>query len=205
VVLPVRARLVIVEGTCGAGKSTLLGRIPGLFACEQVRLFSQRDTYAPIVPAEDAGSLDDRTNLLALRGIVGCIRAAVGGHHLVVADTLHATHLVRAGALSLSSFDSIDAEVRSLGALNIILRLSIDSIRRRTIVGRRDTGFYQYAQRFGATEDALTSHFYREQERVLDLLAVRSKVPFVILNGDEEPEHVARQFAAAVRLQSSGR
>lgn len=193
------ARVVIVEGTCGSGKSTLLRAASTIFDGLEVSVLMQNATYAPIAEKEDNGTLDDASNRRALIETVRGIRAeAVAGRRIVLVDTLHATHLVRAGALTLKSFAAIDRALCDLGALVVVLRVDMETIRTRTIVGRRGTGFYEYAKKFGATEDERTLYFVREQERLIDLLLTHSRLPQVVLDGCEPRESLHARFRSVV-------
>ena len=194
-----RSGLVIVEGTCGSGKSTLLASAPRMFAEREVRLFTQKETYGPIVRGEDDGTLDDALDHLILSQIVERIeRELRQAGRLVLVDTLHATHMVRAGVLSARSFDAIDREVSQLRPLVVVLRVSEDSIRARTVVGRRGTDFSRYARKFGETDDELTGYFLEEQRRIIEVLE-RSRRRPVVLDGDAPPGAVGRRFAGIVR------
>ena len=68
-------QLLLVEGTCGAGKTTfaraLARRDP------RVRVFEQRETYAPVAPHEDAGTLDSALHEEILTSIVRSIATAL--------------------------------------------------------------------------------------------------------------------------------
>jgi len=189
--------LVIVEGTCGSGKTTLLRSAPSIFA--EASVLPQRVTYARIAPREDDGTLDDTTNREILRDIVGEIRGELSAQRLVLVDTLHATHFVRAGALSVGSFVEIDRALHELDALVVVLRVSEPSIRARTIIGRRGTGFYEYARKFGATEDDRTRYFAREQERLVELLDAHSCLRRVELDSEEPPDVLQQRFRDAVQ------
>ncbi len=170
-----------------------------MFPGRDLHLITQEDTYAPIVPSEDDGTLDDASNHRILWTIVERIarECSVGGR-LVLVDSLHATHCVRVGALSVDSFETIDREVCRLGAMAVVLRLSEDSIRRRTIIGRRHTGFYRYAGKFGANEDELTAYFFKEQTRLIELMAEHSGLRPIVLDGDVPPDELRQQFAELV-------
>jgi len=192
--------LVIVEGTCGTGKTTLL-RAAGSTCCErEVRLLTQRATYAPLVSREDDRTLDDPGTHRFLREVVGEIRRELAGaNRLVLVDTLHATHFVRVGALTVASFVDIDRELSDLHALVIVLRLGERSIRARTIVGRRGTGFSEYARKFGANEDERTTYFVREQDRLVELLHTHSCLRHVVLDADQSPETLQEEFRGVVQ------
>lgn len=192
--------LVLVEGTCGAGKTTLLRATEPMFDDRDVRVLLQRTTYAPIAAREDDGTIDDRTNRSVLLEIVDGIRHELTApRRLVLVDTLHATHFVRVGALSVESFIEIDRELHDLGALVVALRISEASVRKRAIVDRRGTGFCNYARKFGATEDDRTRYFVHEQGRLLDLLATHSRLPTLVLDGDEAREVLHQRFCRAVQ------
>jgi thymidylate kinase len=179
---------VIFEGVCGSGKTTLLRATQAALADREVSVFLQRATYAPIASREDDGTLDDASNTRALVDVVQQIRDEVSSQRLVLVDTLHPTQFVRAGALSVSSFVSVDRTLAALGALVIVLHVDIDTIRRRTIVERRGTGFARYAEKFGATEEDRVQYFVREQERLVDLLATHSCLPQILLDGSESTD-----------------
>ena len=81
-----------------------------------------------------------------------------------------------------------------------MLQISPASIRARTVVGRRGTGFHAYAQKYGAHDDALTEYFTREQDRMLGVLRDHSCLPLVVLDGErpvvdlvEEVERSSRE------------
>jgi thymidylate kinase len=194
------AKVVIVEGTCGSGKTTLVRAAGSMFEGYEIRALLQRSTYGPIAAREDDGTLDDQSNRAALLDIVHHIRdELVGENHLVVVDALHATHFVRLGVLSVESFVEIDRALDDLGALVIALRISDESIRARAIVGRRGTGFYEYARKFGATEDDRTDYFAREQVRLFDVLGTHSRLPRLVLDGDEAAESLQARFRRVVQ------
>lgn len=193
------ARVVIVEGTCGSGKATLLRAASTMFAGHEVSVLMQKVTYAPITEREDNGTLDDESNRRALLDNVSRIREeAVAAKRIVFVDTLHATHFVRARALTLESFTAIDRRLCDLGALVVVLRIDEEAIRARAIVGRRGTGFYEYSKKFGASEEERTSYFAREQERLIDLLATHSRVPQIVLDAREPLEALHTRFRDAV-------
>jgi hypothetical protein len=116
----------------------------------------------------------------------------------VLVDALHATHLVRVGALSTESFAEIERALEDLGAFVVALRISEASIRARTIVGRRGTGFDEYASKFGATEDDRVRYFVHEQQRLLELLEEHSRLPTVVLDGEEERASLHARFRRVV-------
>jgi thymidylate kinase len=194
------ANVVIVEGTCGSGKTTLLRAAELLFEEREVTVLWQRVTYAPIAVHEDHDTLDDEINRRVLLDILCRVRdEVVEPRRLVLIDTLHATHLVRAGALTVESFVEIDRALNELGALVVALRISEETIRTRAIVGRRGTGFAEYARKFGATEDDMLIYFAHEQERLFDVLATHSSLPQVVLDGDGARESLHAQFRSAVQ------
>jgi hypothetical protein len=188
------ARVVILEGTCGSGKTTLLRAAPSVLPDRDVHLVPQRVTYGPIAAREDAGTLDDAGDRDALRAIT----LELGGSRPMIVDTLHATHFVRAGALSVASFVEIDRALGELDVLVVVLRISEAAIRERAIHARRGTGFETYARKFGATEDERVRYFAREQDRLLELLQVHSQLRRVVLDGDEPRAALAAQFRDAV-------
>ena len=191
---------MIVEGTCGSGKTTLLRSAGSTFCDREVCLLAQRATYAALALLEDDGTLNDPSNRRILRDILARIRRElVSSQQLVLVDTLHATHFVRAGALTVASFVEIDREVADLDALIVVLRISERSIRARTIEGRRDTGFYEYARKFGSTEDELTTYFAGEQDRLVELLREHSRVRQVVLDADQPAETLREAFRGIVR------
>lgn len=146
---------------------------------------TQRETYAPIAPAEDSGTLDASLHAQLLREITANVaREAAEPSQVVVVDTLHGTQFVRTGTLSLASFQETDRELHALGAVIVMLCVSEACIRARTVVGRRGTGFRTYAQKFAADDDALTDHFVAEQDRMLCLLREQSRLPLVVLDGE---------------------
>lgn len=197
-VLP-SANVVIVEGTCGSGKTTLLKAASSMSVGREVSVLFQRTTYAPIAPMEDDGTLDDISNRRALLDILQQVRTEVTSRRLVFLDTLHATHFVRGGVLSLGSFKEIDQALHSLAAFVVVLEVDEEAIRTRAIVGRRDTGFYEYAKKFGANEDDRRRYFAGEQRRVIDLLATHSALPQIIIDGNQAPESVYERFQHIVR------
>jgi thymidylate kinase len=195
--VPRRSNIVIVEGTCGSGKTTLLRAAESMF--ESSTVLYQRTTYAPIAPPEDDGTLDDDSDRSALLDVVRRIHDESASKQLVLVDTLHATHFVRAGVLTLPSFVEIDRALNDLGALVVVLRISEDAIRQRTVEDRRGSGFYEYAKKFGRTEEDRTSYFAREQSRLLDLLARHSRLPHIVLDGEEPIDSLRVRFHRAVR------
>ncbi len=171
----------------------------------EVVVLDQKTTYAPIAAREDAGTLDDEYNRRALHAIVRRIRDEHVAGHLVLVDSLHATHVVRAGVLSTSSFTDIDRTLHDLGAVIVVLRISEDTIRRRALVGRRGSGFYEYAMKFGATEEERVRYFAREQLRILDLLEAHSCLPYVVLDGEQPADSLQPLFRQTVRLHLTHR
>src|SRR5262245_49936008 len=142
--------LVIVEGTCGAGKTTLLRSVDGLFPDWRTQVFTQRQTYAPIVPYEDTESLTDSLNVEILCGMVAEIRAqAARPGTLVFADTLMLTHYVRAKALRLESLMALDRALADLRPLVVLVRVGVATLLSRTVEARRGTGFARYREKFG--------------------------------------------------------
>lgn len=191
---------MIVEGTCGSGKTTLLRAAESMFQDRGVSVLLQRVTYAPIATQEDDGTLNDERNRRALLDIVHRVRdELIQSKRLVLVDTLHATHFVRAGVLSVESFVEIDRALNELGALVVVLRINEEAIRTRTIVDRRGTGFYEYARKFGATEEDRLLYFAREQERLIDLLATHSCLPQFVLDGNETRDSLHAQFRRTVQ------
>ena len=177
--------LIILEGTCGAGKTTLRNALPSTLAGLRARHMSQRETYAPVVPAEDSGTLDAALHASLLREIIASVaREAANSSQILVVDSLHATHFVRTGTLTVDAFQEADRMLHALGAVVVMLRISASSIRKRTVEGRRGTGFRTYAQKFGADEDALTRYFVGEQERLIAVLHEHSCLPLVVLDGE---------------------
>jgi thymidylate kinase len=193
--------VVIVEGTCGSGKTTLLRTASSMFGEREVRILDQRDTYAPIAAREDDGTLDDDANRRALLDVVERLRHAVASDHLVLVDTLHATQFVRVGALSMASFIEVDRALELLGTMVVMLRVDANAIRARTIEGRRGTNFYEYARKFGTTENDRVTYFVREQQRLAELLANHSRLPVVVLDGDDG---LVARFVEAVRSADEG-
>jgi thymidylate kinase len=194
-----RPNVVIVEGTCGSGKTTLLRSFHATREREST-LLSQRVTYEPIAAREDSGSLDDESNRRALLDAVVLIRGIDG---LVLVDTLHATHFVRVGVLSVSSFADVDSALHDLGAMVVVLRISKEAIRERAVIGRRGTGFYEYSKKFGNSEDDRAIYFAREQERLLDLLASHSRLPQIVLDGEQPTPWLQASTASFISACSS--
>lgn len=191
--------MVIVEGTCGSGKTTLLRSVESFYR-DRIRVLPQRTTYAPIAAREDDRTLDDTYNRNALLDVVRRIATDVDSQRWVLVDTLHATHFVRARALSISSFIEIDRALNELGAMVVILRIDEDAIRTRTIVCRRGTGFYEYARKFGDTENERARYFVQEQEQLIELLATHSCLPQLILDGSESRDALLMRFSSVVHL-----
>jgi thymidylate kinase len=194
-----RPSVTICEGTCGSGKTTLLRAAEAMFTHRDVSVLSQRTTYAPIATQEDDGTLDDASNCRALEDIVGTIRDHVQASRRVLVDTLHATHFVRAGVLTVESFVAIDRTLHELGALVVVLRVDAETIRARTIVGRRDSPFSRYARKFGATEEERLQYFVQEQERLVALLATHSCLPHVVLDGTQPIASLVAELHHAAR------
>lgn len=188
---------VLVEGVCGSGKSTLIDGIAVAMSEHGASLvvMSQKDTYGPIAPLEDAGCLDDQRNVEVLRDVVAGARIVLeDGPVILLIDTLHLTQAVRPGVLSAQSFHEIDASLASIGARVVFLVAKEETIRRRTIDGRRGTGFAGYAARFGATDDELVAHFAREQRTMRRIWTERSELDGVVLDADL-PRDVLREQA----------
>lgn len=180
-----RTPLFIIEGTCGVGKTTLLLSLSTHLMGLEVRCMTQRETYASVVPAEDSGTLDASLHASLMREITANVaRETAKPSQLVVVDTLHATHFVRTGTLTLASFHEADHQLHALGAVTVMLRVTAACIRARTVIGRRGTGFHRYSQKFGADDDSLTDYFVAEQERMLELLREHSRLPLVVLDGE---------------------
>lgn len=193
------SKLVIVEGTCGAGKTTLLRAASQEFLDREVVVVGQNTTYGPIVPAEDAGTVSEESNVTVLNAVIASLQAVLAQREcLVLVDTLHFTHFVRLRVLSHESLRVIDQAVGELSPLVVALQISEASIRDRTIAARRGTGFYEYARKFGRNEDELASYFYREQEQLLRLISEHSVLPHRILNGDVPPTDLTDRFVTVV-------
>jgi thymidylate kinase len=196
--------LIILEGTCGAGKSTLLGALPAHLMGLETRCMTQRETYAPVVPAEDSGTLDASLHAQLLGVITAHVaREAAEPSRWVVVDTLHPTHFVRTGTLTLASFLEADRQLHALGAVTVMLRVSAACIRARTVIGRRGTGFHRYAQKFGADDDSLTDYFVAEQERMLNLLQEHSRLPLVVLDGEQPTAELVSEIERMARAAAS--
>lgn len=194
--------VVLVEGSCGAGKTTLIAvaaeraRSAGV----TVRVFGQRETYAPIAPSEDAHILDDELNFAILSRIVSSIEKARTGlalPSLVLIDTLHITQFVRPGFLSVDSFDRVEERLAALGSSVVFLRAERETLRERAVEGRRGTGFRRYIEQFAQGEDELTEYFVDSQRRMMQLLE-RCKRPALVLSAEESPDRLAERVLAAV-------
>jgi hypothetical protein len=109
-----------------------------------------------------------------------------------------ASGYVRAKALRRESFIRLERELRMLEPLIVFLRLSAESIRARTIAGRRRSGFYQYIQKFGSSEEELVQYFYEEQERMMELLT-KSSLHHAVLDGEHGCERLQALFSSTVR------
>lgn len=196
--------LLLLEGTCGAGKTTLARRLTrgagpplGDFADqgEELELVPQSVTYGPLVPFEDAGTLDDRRNREHLDRVVDDLEARLRCGHRLVVDTLHLTQRVRPGCLSPESFHAIDARLLELGARVVVLHISEPAFIDRVIEGRRGTGFARYIQKYGSSDAELTAHFMAEQAAILRALT-DSRLPVLQLDGDCAPEVLAVSVTA---------
>ena len=185
------AIVLLVEGTCGAGKSTLIDAVADHARRNRYRvsIFTQRRTYAPIAPSEDAGTLTDAENLRELRAVVDEIDALAEDattEHLILVDTLHVTQHVRPGILSARAFQRIDAALRQLGTRGIFLRADLPTLFARAVVARRGTGFLRYASKFAASERGLAEHFCAEQVRMMAQIEKASDVPWSILDSESD-------------------
>ncbi len=157
--------LVLVEGTCGAGKTTLIRELAA--GTPGARVFGQRETYAPLVPGEDAGTIDAATNEAHLHAVVDAIAAEARTGRTVFIDTLHLTQLHRPGVLPMVAAARITERLEKLGAEYLVLWQPKTVLWERTIVARRGSGFARYAEKFGADEAARWAYFCEEQERIV--------------------------------------
>jgi len=192
--------LLLVEGTCGVGKSTLRR---ALQAHRPLLHVGPRSTYAPLVPAEDAGTLDDRANAEHLERVVAELRALGAAHPattLVLVETLHVTQRLRPGVLSPASFRAVDDALRELGCRTLLLHAPAAVLVDRVIAQRRGTGFARYASRFGTTEADVGNYFVREQARMRDLVARESRLPWRALATTDAPQTLARAALAFAML-----
>ena len=205
---------LIVEGTCGAGKSTLIDRVAHCLASRDsfkgwsCCRYTQKETYGPVAPSEDSGILDEELNLLILQKIVGAIARDAGSlpqPGVLFVDTLHVTQYVRPGKLSLDSYAAVESTLKPLNPLLVFLEVGKRTIRERTVLGRRDTSFHDYAKRnFGNTDDELVEHFYSEQHKMLHVLSAHSSLPRVVLDGEQPEADLADALLALIMNSNSG-
>jgi hypothetical protein len=190
--------LLLLEGICGAGKTTLAGRL-SRDACERglppLEVVPQSVTYGPLVPFEDAGTLDDRRNRDHLDRVVDRLADRVQRGHRLVVDSLHLTQLVRPGCLSAESFHTIDARLLELGARVVVLHISEQTFIDRVMEGRRNTGFARYIQKYGRSDTELVRHFMTEQAAILDAVT-DSRLRSLQLDGACAPEALAASVTA---------
>lgn len=170
-----RARILLLEGTCGAGKTTLGKALTG----EGDVFLSQRYTYAPLVPAEDAGTLSGEENrrflLDRLQEIRGRV-AELSKESRIIIDTFHVTQRVRPGVLTTAAFREIDESLAELGCGLLFLSIPAETIHERLVEGRRDTGFATYAARLAGGEAAVSDYFVREQAELRRVAREESKL-----------------------------
>jgi len=187
--------IFLIEGTCGVGKTSLIDasarEVPGAV------VFRQRQTYGPIAPLEDAGTLDSDGNERALLEVVTAIASAqLESRSVVLVDTLHFTQRLRPGVLSAEAFGRVHARVSALGAELVLLHASPTTIRERVIVGRRGTSFARYARKFGDDDDALLAYFVGEQERLRELVETACGMAHLRLDGDAPRDEVVRALVS---------
>lgn len=199
-------RVVILEGVCGAGKTTLCAALAGA-ATEaglgEAAIVGQAVTYGPIAPHEDAGTVDDALDYKTLHDVASRLgdAARTPGRGLVVVDSLHLTHYARLGCLSLGSFLEIDRFLHErVAALVVLLSIDRGAIRSRAVDERRDKrpGFYQYARKFGSTDDAIADHFVEEQRQMEWLLANHVACDRMALSGGDRASDLCRTILAGL-------
>jgi cytidylate kinase len=190
--------LLLIEGTCGAGKTTLarfLARDARERGLSPLEVVPQSVTYGPLVPFEDAGTLDDRRNREHLDRVVDRLADRMQRGQRLVVDTLHLTQLVRPGCLSPKSFHTIDARLLELGARVVVLHLGEPTFAERVIEGRRNTGFARYIQKYGQSDAELVRHFMAEQDAILRAVT-DSRLPVLHLDGTCAPEALSASVTA---------
>lgn len=184
---------LVLEGICGAGKTTLRTRLleetrsRGL---SPVEVIGPSVTYGPLVPFEDAGTLDDASNREHLGRLVDDFASRVSRGHRLILDTLHITQLVRPGCLSEESFLHIDARMRALGACLVFLRIPESTFVERVVEGRRDTEFEAYARKFGDSKSKVTRYFMQEQETMQKAID-DTGMPALTIDGSQPVESLA--------------
>jgi hypothetical protein len=200
----VTSRILLVEGVPGVGKSTLLHgvqrrRIESAFGARSALHLSQAHTYGPLAPGEDAGTLTAAENIAHLSRLLDLVETFASserGRHptFVSIDTLHITHCVRPGVVSLADVRAFDDRLASLGASLVVLRAQPETLWQRAVWGRRETGFIQgYAmRRFGGTLEAVHQHFVREQERLLGLVE-GSRLAKSVLDAELDAEEIVER------------
>ncbi len=188
-------RLLLLEGVCGSGKSTASRALQKIGGQHEVVLLSQSFTYAPIVPAEDAGLLDNETNARFLSKQVAYLKTLLDSgdkkSRIVVLDTFHITQMIRPGVLSSHNFKIVDAALADLDCRVVFLWIDEETLMQRTIVERRGTGFSRYAAKFGNSEEEIWEHFCHEQQYMWGVASEDSKLPVRQMDGSESIEMLA--------------
>jgi hypothetical protein len=173
-----RFKALLVEGVPGIGKSALIDALIrsyiGSARPRKIRTFvhlSQTYTYAPLAPAEDAGTLTIADNLRLLENIVGLLEWLCADlihsdkASFVLIEGLHLTHCLRPGILTWEHALDFDLRLAAAHCKLLLLRGTVETIWSRSIEARAGWQFLEYARKFGRTDQELHEHFVAEQKR----------------------------------------
>lgn len=185
---------------CGAGKTTVCAALRDLNCSREIVVLDQHFTYAPLVSREDAGTLDNANNLDFLQQRIQVLSEMVSHEcerpRIVIFDTFHITQFLRPGVLTIDSFHRVDEGLKDLQCRIAFLWGDEKTLWQRTIVGRRNTGFSRYAQRFGETEAEVHAHFCQEQISMWELSRNESQLIEQRLDASQSPALLAELMIA---------
>ena len=149
----IQTQLLLLEGVCGAGKTTVCSALRNFDCGREILVLDQHFTYAPLVPFEDAGTLTDAQNFDFLQDRIHSLKeltlSPCERSRIIVLDSFHITQRCRPGVLSDDSFRRIDESLGRLRCRLVFLWIDDETLMQRTVLGRRNTGFARYAQKFG--------------------------------------------------------
>lgn len=198
-------QLLLLEGVCGAGKTTVCAALQELDCGREIVVLDQHFTYAPLVSQEDAGTLDNAKNLAFLQQRIRVLSEMLSREckrpRIVILDTFHITQHLRPGVLTIESFHRVDASLKALQCRASFLWVDEKTLMQRTIVGRRNTGFERYAQKFGKTEAEVHAHFCQEQNSMWELSRNESQLIEQRLDASRPPSVLAKAIVAHALLR----